>query len=189
MVDMKEVFDRLMPKVPALLDDPANWDSLIVNRRKPATYRVFHYEEGYRICLHRFDPCHLHESFDHPHPWPGGFLLLDGSYRMRIGFSPDVICEQCKHHNDGRKAQPMAVMDEILTKWSFYQIISPFTWHSVTPLTTTYTIMMNGDPWTPDVAHTEVRTTKGKDLDKMPPDDLQAHLDIFKRLVGEYLGR
>lgn len=177
MIDMKEVFEQMVPKLPALLENPASWDSLIVNRRKPATYRVFHYEDGYRICLHRFDPCHLHESFDHPHPWPGGFLLLDGSYRMRVGFSSD------------RTSQPKSVMDEILTKWSYYQITNPLTWHSVTPLTTTYTVMINGDPWPADVAHTEVRTTKNKDLDKMPEADLLEHLNIFKRLVGEYLGQ
>ena len=33
----------VLESLPALLDDPGAWDSLIVNRRKPTTYRVFRY--------------------------------------------------------------------------------------------------------------------------------------------------
>lgn len=153
-----------------LLQDRSKWDSLIVNRRKPHTYRVFTYVGENRICLHRFDVCDLHESFDHPHPWPGAFMILKGSYRMRIGHSPD------------RVSPPVPVADFILTEGSAYEIISPLTWHSVTPLETTYTIMLNGPTWGPDIAHKDVKTTKGKDLDKMPEDELLAHLKIFSDL-------
>lgn len=97
-------------------------------------------------------------------------MILKGSYRMRLGRSPD------------RESPPMPVADLILTAGSAYEITDPLTWHSVTPLETTYTIMLNGPTWTPEVAHKDVRTTKGKDLDKMPEDELLAHLKIFSDL-------
>jgi hypothetical protein len=91
---------------------------------------------------------------------------------MRIGHSPD------------RVSSPVAVADFIVTKGSSYEITSPLTWHSVTPLETTYTIMLNGPTWAPEVAHKDVRTTKGKDLDKMPEDKLLDHLKIFYTLIA-----
>lgn len=159
--------------IAGLLTDRSKWDSLIVNRRKPHTYRVFTYFGNNRICLHRFDPCDRHESFDHPHPWPGAFLLLKGSYRMKIGHSPDRI------------SPPVPVADFVLHAGSAYEISDPLTWHSVTPLETTYTLMLNGPTWGPEVAHKDVRTTKGKDLDKMPEDELLAHLNIFAELEND----
>jgi len=54
------------------------WGSLVINRRKPHTYRVFRQFGEYRVCLHRFESCSEEEAFPHPHPWPGAFLLLKG---------------------------------------------------------------------------------------------------------------
>lgn len=152
-----------------LLQDRSKWDSLIVNRRKPHTYCVFTYVGDNRICLHRFDVCDT-RIVRSPHPWPGAFMILKGSYRMRLGRSSD------------RESPPVPVADLILTAGSAYEITDPLTWHSVTPLETTYTIMLNGPTWEPGVAHKDVRTTKGKDLDKMPENELLAHLKIFSDL-------
>jgi len=44
-----------------------NWDSLIINRRKPYTYRLFTQIDQDRICLHKFDTCLSEEAFFHPH--------------------------------------------------------------------------------------------------------------------------
>lgn len=163
--------------LPDLLNKREVWDSLIVNRRKPYTYRVFtQLPNGLRICLHKFDPCHTHESFPHPHPWPGAFVVLDGSYRMKIGYS--------------KTRETMEVEDVstfIMSTYSAYEITNPLTWHSVTPLEPTYTVMVNGATWDKDVAHVDVRTTKGKDLDRMPENELLEHLEKFKYLVGEWL--
>lgn len=156
-----------------LLHDQSKWDSLIVNRRKPHTYRVFTNVGDFRICLHRFDTCDLQESFEHPHPWPGAFTVMEGSYQMKVGYSID------------RYGDPIQVADFVMKKGSMYEITNPLTWHAVTPLETTYTIMVNGPAWTPDFAHTKVRTTKGKDLDKMPSVELNAHLNKFITLFGE----
>ena len=168
---MLKTLDEILVKLPSMLDED-RWDSLIVNRRKPATYRVFTQENNIRICLHKFDTCNLDESFEHPHPWPGAFCILEGSYEMKIGKSLT------------RYSPPDEVATFVLNKGSKYSITSPLTWHSVTPLEITYTVMVNGEPFTPEVAHTKVRTTKGKDLDKMPPEELKAHLEKFKELLN-----
>ncbi len=167
---------QTMPLLPDLLNKPEVWDSLIVNRRKPHTYRVFTQLGDVRVCLHKFNACDRHEAFQHPHPWPGAFMVLHGAYRMWLGRSPD------------REAGPETVAETYLTEFSAYQIIDPLTWHSVIPETDTFTIMINGPAWDRDtVAHTKVRTTAGKDLDKMPEFELLNHLDNFKVLVGQWL--
>lgn len=167
----------LRSTLPGLLKDRSKWDSLIVNRRKPHTYRVFTtLENGNRICLHKFNPCDTHEAFAHPHPWPGAFIVLQGAYRMKVGLSKDrddVVVQQ--------------VAEFVLREHAAYEIVNPLTWHSVVPLTTTYTVMINGAPFPPEVAHTSVRRTGGKDLDKMPEDELVDHLQIFANLVGKYI--
>lgn len=172
---MLDELKQALKDLPSLLSKLENWDSLIVNRRKPYTYRVFtQLPNGLRLCLHKFDPCHDHEAFSHPHPWPGAFVILEGRYKMQVGYSTE------------RLSQPMQVTTLILPRFSMYEIISPLTWHSVIPLETTYTVMVNGEPWPADVAHKDVRTTKGKDLDKMPEDELIEHLAKFQHLVGVF---
>lgn len=178
---MIEMLKAALKELPNLLENRNNWDSLIVNRRKPYTYRVFMSLPdcvsplfNARICLHKFDVCHDHEAFSHPHPWPGAFIILSGGYQMKVGYSST------------RESQPQDVLTTILSKHSIYEITNPLTWHSVIPLTETYTVMINGPTWDKEYAHTEVRTTKGKDLDKMPEEELLEHLNIFKKLVGEY---
>lgn len=173
---MLDQLDQVIRCLPPLLKDAANWDSLIVNRRKPHTYRVFMSLNGLRVCLHKFNPCDRHEAFSHPHPWPGAFIIMDGAYRMKIGRSIDQ-----------QDACPLEVATFVMRKWAAYEIVEPLTWHSVIPLTETYTIMVNGEPFSPDVYHKNVVTTKGKGLDKMPPNDLALHLEKFEAMVADYL--
>lgn len=161
--------------LPPLLTDKSKWDSLIVNRRKPWTYRVHTQLDDVRVCLHRFEVCDEEESFFHPHPWAGAFIIMDGGYKMGVGYS------------QSRTEKPKPVMSLELSKWCKYEITDPNTWHSVTPLGLTYSIMVNGAPWDKDFAHQDVRTTKGKDLDKMSDADLTEHLRTFQMLLGEYL--
>lgn len=169
---MIETLHELIPEIRKSLNNPQDWDSLIVNRRKPWTYRVFRKFGDLRVCLHAFDPCSSDESFPHPHPWPGAFLMLKGSYIHQIGFSPDLV------------SQPTFCFREIVRPFSTYEILDQRLWHSVQPLERTYTIMVNGDPWKD--AHKEVRTTKGKDLDKMTQDELKEHLVEFDDLLSNY---
>lgn len=176
---LAELDQLLRSSLPTLLKDRSKWDSLIVNRRKPHTYRVFTtLDNGNRVCLHKFNPCDTHEAFEHPHPWPGAFIILDGSYQMRIGAS-----------KDREDKTPYPVAEFIMRKWASYTIKEPLTWHAVVPLETTYTVMVNGKPFDQEVAHAEVRRTAGKDLDKMPENELMTHLDIFRLLTIEYQNR
>lgn len=171
---MKTMLDRLdfaLGMLPSLMEFPEQWESLVINRRKPFTYRAFLNVGGYRICLHRFETCDEHEAFYHPHPWPGAFAILKGSYWMKLGYSKD------------RFTLPDHVAHALMTAGSKYSIENPMTWHTVEPQSEVFTVMVNGAPWPADVAHKEVRTTKGKDLAKMTPDELKAHFDTFGALL------
>jgi len=173
---MLNKLNEVMTLLPGFLKEPWRWDSLLINRRKPWTWRVFaDLGDGYRVCLHRFEPCHTHEAFEHPHPWPGAFMLLSGAYKMRVLKSAD------------RTSKPFPVAEFVLRAGSAYEITEPTTWHSVIPLETTYTVMVNGPPWPADYAHVDVRTTKGKDLEKLSEEELAIHLADFRELVSAYL--
>lgn len=174
---MIQYIPQILSELPALIRYNENWDSLRITKRKPFTYRAWQMlPSGLRVCLHKFDPCYMDEAFVHPHPWPGVFIIMEGSYEMRIAESSD------------RFTKPIADSAKFnLTKWSSYEILSPLTWHAVVPNETTYTIMINDQPFSPDVVHTDVRTTVGKDLEKMTDKELDLHLDKFYDLVTDYL--
>ena len=165
---MIETLDEVMKTLAPLLDDPTLWDSLVINLRKPHTYRAFCKIGANRICLHRFEPCSQEEAFFHPHPWPGAFILMQGSYRMKVGYSVN------------RQEKPDVAIDLILTKGSKYSMTNPLAWHSVQPLETCYSVMVNGEPWAKEIAHERAPTTKGKDLEKMSNEELVKHLDKYK---------
>lgn len=171
---LKQLNDFLIDGLAARLKDPTQWKSLIINRRKPITYRAFTMIGENRLCLHKFEQFDTssEEGFFHPHPWPGAFRIVDGAYRMEVGITPDRFVEK----------PSKVIYTTELTNGSSYEIDDPLLWHRVMPLTDeVYTVMLNGVPWTPDVAHTQVRTTKGKDLESMSADQLARHLDFFYR--------
>ncbi len=177
--EMFDILAKAMEIVPKYLNDPKKWDSLVINRREPHTYRAFMYPEeipGHRICLHRFDACGEDAAFLHPHPWPSAMNIFEGKYRMRIGASVDL----------SKETKPIIVLDEVLSAGSIYSMTNPLGWHSVQPLTTCWSLMVNGLPWGPDVAHGAAPTTKGKDLDKMADEMLDIHLNYFKRLFSDW---
>lgn len=162
-----------LPSILKHLNSPDEWDSLVINRRKPYTYRLFSMFGEHRICLHRFDECLDTDSFFHPHPWPGAFIILDGQYSQTIGHSKDLISD------------PLEVAEFKLKAGSSYEISSPLTWHKITPSVETHTIMLNGQPF--ENPHKSVRNTKGKDLDKLSEEDKLTHLNKFKVLIERYL--
>lgn len=175
---MLDTLEVVLDKIPELTRDASRWESLVINRRKPYTFRAFTNIGGLRVCLHRFEGCDPQESFYHPHPWPGAFIILEGAYNMKLGYSAD------------RESPPKPVAQIKMVAGSRYEIIEPMTWHTVEPITdVVYTVMINGQPWKSDVAHSEVRTTKGKDLEAMPPEMLRAHLDKFAELTGWHCKR
>ena len=161
-----------IPTIKKMVLDSGIWDSLIINRRKPHTWRLFSPLGDNRICLHKFAPCEDFETFAHPHPWPAAFLVLQGSYKQNIGYSLSSESNPIWHYR------------EIMTAGCRYEITDWRTWHSIQPLEETYTIMLNGPPHS--VQHKDTRTTKGKDLDQMLyPDGLEL-LDKFQELLKDY---
>lgn len=173
-IKMIEKLKETLEILPKLLSQPKIWDSLLINLRKPHTYRVFTKYNDLRICLHKFNECDEDEAFAHPHPWPGAFIILEGSYKMKIGHSID------------RLSKPIDVAEFILNRYSMYEITSPLTWHSVIPLEETWTVMINGDPWPDDIAHIATPRTRGKDLGKMNEIDLEKHLNNINYLLHTY---
>jgi len=170
--NLQNLIPTILKRVQEGLVRPDTWESLVINRRKPHTYRIFQQIGGFRVCLHRFEACEEDEAFPHPHPWPGAFLLLEGEYIHTVGGSADL------------KSKPEYFIREIVRPYSMYEIINPQTWHKVQPLQTTYTVMLNGEPW--DRQHSETRTTKGKDLQSMADDELVTHLTEFERMLHLY---
>lgn len=159
------------------LSDVRGWDSLIINKRVPHTYRVFRMlEDGFRLCLHKFeyfDKDGGDEAFMHPHPWPGAFYIVNGKYDMKLGCTQDRL-----------EKEPRIICTTRMAPHSMYEITDPLTWHSVTPVTkTVHTVMLNGKPWDTEVAHTSIRTTKGKDLEKMSSEKLRNHLAFFNSMM------
>lgn len=161
--------------LPELIAKPEVWDSLVINRRKPHTYRIFTKVDDWRVCLHKFKPCDTHESFRHPHPWPAAFMILEGKYKMWIGQSFN------------QTGKPIDVSQHIMTKYSSYEIVNPLTWHAITPLQETYTIMINGTAWDKEkIAHRDTVPMTGIDLDKMEPAELQEQLNLFAMLIANW---
>lgn len=165
------LLDKVIAHLPQFLNKPDEWDSLVINRRKPYTYRVFRNFGDFRVCLHKFEPCSQFEAFSHPHPWPAAFLILKGKYVQTLGYSLDLA------------SPPVINYQEILCPYSKYCIIDNKLWHKIQPLETTYTIMVNGQPF--EEQHKEVKTTKGKDLQKMSLDEVRTHLYQFDLLTSE----
>lgn len=164
----------LLPEILKSIDDD-DWQSLVINRRKPHTYRIFKNlksHEDLRVCLHVFDSCEPEDAFPHPHPWPGAFLMLAGEYVHTIGYSLDL------------ESEPVFLYREIVRPFTMYEITHKQTWHKVQPTKRTYTVMINGQAWD---GHVETRTTKGKDLDQLSEDEMIKFKGDFKDLIAAYL--
>lgn len=171
--DYMKKLQAILPAVLAATNKTDGWDSLVINRRKPYTYRIWRMFGDDRVCLHRFDQCERGEAFLHPHPWPAAFLILSAGYYQTIGRSHDLFDD------------PEAVAEFKLAAGSMYEITCPQAWHAIEPYEDTHTIMVNGPPF--ERPHSSVRTTKGKDLEKMTETELIASLHIFQSLLAKQL--
>lgn len=149
------------------------WDSLLINRRKPHTERVFRQFGEDRVCLHKFYPCSSDEAFAHPHPWPASFFIIKNGYDMEIGMA------------ENRLEEPKYYERICLEEHSAYMILNPLTWHRISPINDepTYTVMINGPTFEEEDMHSAVRRTKGKDLEKLKEEDKAALLNYFYDLL------
>lgn len=171
---MIETLGNMLGEILELTKKPEAWDSLIINRRKPYTERLFTHIDNYRVCLHKFTKCTEFDTFPHPHPWPAAFLVLHGAYTQTLSYAPSL-------KSDLR----YVVSKQLMRPGSFYDIVSRYTWHSIVPHMDTYTVMINGEPW--EEPHICVRTTKGKDLDSLSDSSKNINLAIFEMLLKNYL--
>lgn len=169
---MLDTLQAIYSELPRLLSEHDMWSSLVINRRLPETIRAYRYIGDLRICIHRFSECVPEEAFLHPHPWPAAFKILNGSYKMSLAHSTD------------RFSEPTDIDAElVLERYTEYSMTSPLTWHRIAPISETWTLMVNGKPWDSSIAHTAVRTTAGKDLGQLTPEDLKAFLQKASSLV------
>lgn len=70
-----------------------------------------------------------------------------------------------------------------LSAGSKYAMGDPCVSHSVQPLTTCWSVMVNLPTWKESKQHKNAPTTKGKDLEKMSSEELSQHLKKFKDLI------
>lgn len=157
--------------VESLHNNPQEWDSLVINKRKPHTYRMWRYFDDYRVCLHKFMKCKEDEVFGHPHPWPAEMYMLCGVYYHTIGYSVDL------------ESDPTYFYKERLQEGSSYKIDDPHVWHKVRPVTTCWTIMFNGPEFKKQ--HAACRRTKGKDLQKMTYEEVKEHVNYFLDFIWD----
>lgn len=170
---MFKQLNAVLKALPKLLNKVEIWDSLIINKRKPETYRVFTYVGSYRICLHHFKAADTEDAFWHPHAWPAAFALLKGSYDLHLGRMPNKASQEVEGVNKFR-----------MVAGSRYEMINPLDTHKIVPMTDTYTVMVNGTPYSKNLVHSAVRTTKGKDLEKMSSDELKSQLYKFSIMMA-----
>lgn len=154
--------------------DPKRWGSIVIDKRKPHTYRAFIQTGEDRICLHRFEACEAKDSFAHPHPWPSSMLVLSGTYDMAVAHTADL-----------QSSEPSPVIDVTLSSGSIYHMLDRHTWHQVIPRTECYSLMVNGPRWSD--AHRRAPSTSGKGLQPMSDELLRSHLAACGKLLAGYL--
>ena len=155
-------------------DDASRWKSIVINKRKPYTFRAFVEQGDSRICLHRFEACDPEDSFAHPHPWPSSVLILSGSYDMAVMRTEDL-----------QSSEPSPVIDLTLSAGSIYHMNDRHTWHQVIPRSECYSLMVNGPRW--ENAHRFAPSTSGKGLQPMDTETLNRHLANCRELLAEYV--
>lgn len=121
--------------LPQLLKDQSIWNSVFVDYEEPYVERLWTHYGDSRIYLHKIHPPTKSSALFHPHPWPSAMRIIQGSYRMDVGYGT------------GSHPPPIAATI-ILPAGSTYEMSDPDGWHSVEPIhEPTYTLMITGNPW------------------------------------------
>jgi hypothetical protein len=123
-------------ELPALLEQPALWNTLYVDYHPPLVERAWTPWGEHRLYLHRIHPCQVGESLFHPHPWPQAAKVLSGEYEMAVGYGTD-------HDNPPPYAATL-----LIKAGTAYEMVDPDGWHYVRPIgTPSLSIMITGKPW------------------------------------------
>jgi hypothetical protein len=174
---MIDTLYEVCEQLPDLLQDRGRWDSLIIDKRRPITRRVFTMMGQLRVCLHEFEyigNTRDDEAFWHPHAWPAAIHVLNGAYLMGARLHREPRARET--HQDllhGHRSRHRLQHDR------------PLEWHRIIPQTPlVHTIMINGPRWPEPIAHRLVRTTTGKGLVPLSPEHLDSHLKLFSELLA-----
>ncbi len=153
-------------QLPTLLRDAKCWKSLLIDYHPPTVERLYTDYDGWRINLHRIQPCDPKEVLFHPHPWPSQMRVVKGRYRMELGVG------------SGRK--PPKVSSVItLDEGSAYEMMDdPDAWHSVCPLDgEVWSVMITGEPW----GRWSPKPPSGQPLSPLSSDRIREMFRFFRR--------
>lgn len=166
------------------LDKPEEWRGLRINRRKPHTERLFKFYGDIRACLHHFSPCEEKEAFPHPHAWDMAALCLEGGFFMFLHME-DNFWESKK----GKCEPRLSTLSEMyMGAGCSYTMTNPMVWHTVVPVSETYTIMFNSPTRHHMANSAHCVTTDGKELEEFDPTYQLEYLEKFKGLLSPFSG-
>ena len=143
---LEKVLQRYEQELPTLLQDPKNWQSLMIDYDQPIVWRLWRQvDDEHRLMLHRIEP--TDKPLTHQHFWPSGVHLLSGIQKMRVGRTPSMF--------------PTATL--YLPPGTYYEMLDPDGWHDVAPQgDPSWSTMITGIPW-----------KQGKKFDLKPLTDAQ----------------
>lgn len=164
---MIEKLLEIEKQMPALFDNPDNWQSLLVDYHPPVVDRLYRDVGDLRVFLHAIYPSEGDSFLFHPHPWPSAMKILFGTYKMDVGYG-----------NGNTPPEVAATM--WLNEGCYYEMVNQDAWHSVEPVTpVVYTIMVTGKPWG------RVAPKPTKQLFPLAPEVKNPLFDLFKRFYLE----
>lgn len=133
------------------------WDSLLINRKHPFTYRLFFkFPIAGRVCLHKMLPG---DTIPHPHKYNVRVALLSGSYVHKL------------YYQEG-------IEEQVLNSGDQYEINDPNQFHSVHVESVSYSVMFNDRLFSqPNPA---CLSTSNKGLDRLTVEE-------YKSLKKEFL--
>lgn len=159
---MLDELHRVITVLPRLLATPEIWNSVHVVYEPPRVERLWCQHGDLRVFLHRIHPLEggQGEALYHPHPWPSAVCVVSGRYEHKLGIDSMVLSTQ------------------VLTEGSEYELVNPYSWHSVRPLETSDSIMVTGKPYEPRVQ-----------MPVVPPPQPPLDPLRFKFLLNTWRGR
>ena len=149
------------------------WDSLLIDKRDPITYRLFIVHEGHRYCLHHM---RSGKTKSHPHKYNARVKILAGRYEHTI-----FVEEKSAHLDESDRLRE--VYRETLHKDSSYCIEHPEIFHSVEikPFAYCYSLMINDyDFKNPNPS---CISTAGNNLGPIPEEKKQELIKEFKSFL------
>jgi len=139
---MLPILKSVLHELPELLQRK-DWNSLHITYEPPEVLRLWRSWGDYRIFLHEIlPPFPRRKALYHPHPWPSIVLLLDGSYRMGVGYGPGL-------------EEPPQTMTVRVSAGDWYEMADRDGWHIVEPEETSFSIMVTGKPWGREMPRSE----------------------------------